>query len=309
METKREIKIPEGYNYLSAFLTMDCNLNCSYCLNDLEKKFHRENFGHISGEEWIKGLNRINPRKGLPITLSGGEPFSHNDFIQIINGIRLDFEIDILTNLHWGKKGLEKFVEEISPERIKRNSPYPSIRVSYHPEQMGEGNTLIDNVKFLQENGFSIGVYSVQYPSPENLQAITQMQFRCKNEEIDFRIKDFTGKFEGKDDFENPFSITYGNYSKYPSAAFSNETSSSLCKASELLIGPKGNVYKCHRDLYAREFPIGNILDDSFEIEEKFRECHEFGSCHPCDVKVKTDSKQRLGHTSVEIKLEGDKNE
>ena len=303
MKFESEIEIPKEYNYLSAFLTMRCNFKCSYCLNAFEEDFYRKNFKEIPGERWVEGLNKLKPRKGLPITFSGGEPREHGDLVYIINNLRPDFEIDLLTNLHWGKRYLEKFANEVSPDRIKRDSPYPSIRASYHPEQMGNGDTLIKNTKFLQENGFSIGLYSVQYPSPKNLQAITQMQFRCKNEGIEFRIKDFTGKFEGEDDFGTPFSITYGDYSKYPSSAFSKNTSDSLCKTGELLIGPDGDVYKCHRDLYAEEFSVGNLLDSSFKIEWIFRECNKYGNCHPCDVKVKTDSKQKVGYTSVEIKF------
>jgi len=41
---------------------------------------------------------------------------------------------------------------------------------------------------------------------------------------------------------------------------------------------------------------------EEFQIENKFRECSKYGQCHPCDVKVKTNFKQELGHTSVEIK-------
>ena len=75
-----------------------------------------------------------------------------------------------------------------------------------------------------------------------------------------------------------------------------------MCKSSELLIDPSGDRYKCHRDLYAKENPLGNILDENFEVEDKFIYCNQYGHCHPCDVKVKTDYKQELGHTSVEIK-------
>src|SRR3989344_1651357 len=119
------------------------------------------------------------------------------------------------------------------------------------------------------------------------------MQFRCLDEGIEFRIKEFTGEYMGK---------KYGDYSKYPDSSFCSETKNCLCKTSELLIAPDGRVYKCHRDLYAEEFQIGNITFPEFEIEDTFRQCKNYGTCHPCDVKVKTDYKQKLGHTSVEIK-------
>ncbi len=292
----KPIKINPTCEYISAFLTMRCNLNCSFCLNRLNNSINRSGFKEISGEEWVNALNRIESRKDLPITFSGGEPFLHNDFIYIINNLKPELNIDILTNLYPNslahKNRLEKFLNEVNPERIKRKSPYASIRVSYHPEQM-EAEVLIDSVKKFKEKGFSIGIWSVLYPSPEQLSAINQMQFRCRDAGIDFRLKEFTGDFNG---------TLYGDYSKYPNSVLQKETKKCLCKTAELLIGPNADVYKCHRDLYATEFPLGNISNPEFQTENIFRECYKFGQCHPCDVKVKTNYKQQLGHTSVEIK-------
>lgn len=286
-----KIKIPQTYKYIAVFLTMKCNLNCSFCLNNLDGKLDRNKFKEISGEKWVEALNKIESRPEVPITFSGGEPMLHPDFVYIINNLKPSLNIDILTNFYY-KKAVDKFITKVNPKRIQRNSPYPSIRISYHPEQMN-AEKLIKNVKRAQENGFSIGIFSVLYPNSNQLEAIVKMQFMCRKEGIDFRIKDFTGVYKGE---------LYGNYSKYPSAVFSKEIKSCLCKTSEFLIGPDGNVYKCHRDLYKEEFSIGNITDKNFKIKSKFRECNRYGECHPCDIKVKTDYKQELGHTSVKIK-------
>lgn len=296
-------KVTGDYKYISAFLTFRCSLNCSYCLNAFSKSFNRTGFKELPGKEWVEGLNRIESRPEVPITFSGGEPFLHKDFFYIINHLDPALNIDLLTNLHWGKNGIKKFIENISPERLKRKSKYPSIRVSYHPEQMGDGRKLVENVRRLQDAGFSIGIYAVQYPSPQQLEAITQMQFRCRDNGIDFRIKDFTGVYEGKDDNGNNFSVTYGDYSRYPLSTFQKETRKCRCKTSELLIGPTGEVYRCHKDVFAGEYAVGRINDPKFKIESRFRSCDKYGQCHPCDVKVKTDYKQQLGHTSVEIRI------
>jgi len=290
----KPLKIPETYKYISAFLTYRCNLKCSFCLNAFDEKFERsKQLEELAGEEWVKALNRIESRPEVPITFSGGEPFLHKDFLCIINNLRKDLNIDILTNLQWGEKGLEQFISEVKPERLRRNSPYASIRVSYHPEQMGNGAELVRNVKKLQDAGFSIGIWAVLYPSPEQLSAINQMQFRCKDAEIEFRLKEYTGAYKGE---------MYGDYSKYPKATVHEFREKVLCKTTELLMGFDGKVYRCHSDAYSKENPIGNITDPNFEIQDIFRECGKFGFCHPCDVKVKTDHRQKLGHTSVEIK-------
>ncbi|MBU0466793.1 MAG: radical SAM protein [Nanoarchaeota archaeon] len=289
----RSIKIPEEYNYICAFLSMRCNLKCSFCLNDIDGEFSRNKFIELPGEKWIEGLNRIESRPDVPVTFSGGEPFLHPDFIEIINKLKPELNIDILTNLQWGKGGIERFVGEVDPARIKRDAPYAPIRVSYHPEQMGTGEQLVADVRKLQDAGFSIGVWSVLYPSPEQLSAINQMQFRCKDAGVDFRLKEFTGEYHG--DF-------YGDYSKYSRAAFSQDAETRMCRTSELLMGSDGRVYKCHRDLFSEEYPTGQITSPDFQASYEFRRCDLFGQCHPCDVKVKTSHKQELGYTSVEIK-------
>ncbi len=299
----KPITLPETYKYIAAFLTMRCNLNCSFCLNNLKnsENFNRTKFKELTGKQWVEALNRIKSRDDVPITLSGGEPFLHPDFIYIINNLKPELKIDILTNLSF-KPGIKRLLDEVNPERIKRNAPYPSIRVSYHPEQMGDGEEILESVKELQEVGFSIGIESVMYPNPTIIEAIEQMAIQCRNNKITFRPKSFTGMFKGIDDKGNSFSILHGNYSKYPNSVLQDELKKCLCKISELILGPDTNVYRCHRDLFAEENSIGNFLDEKFQIEDKFLPCNNYGQCHPCDVKVKTNSKQELGHTSVEIK-------
>ncbi|MEK6823605.1 MAG: radical SAM protein [Nanoarchaeota archaeon] len=311
----KETQLPETYNYIAVFPTMRCNLDCGFCLNAFSNDFIRGKFNTISPPEWIDGLNRINTRKGVPITFGGGEPFVYYGFIDVINGIKSETEIDILTNLRWGKKGIDLFIEKVNPKRLKRNASYPSIRISYHPGQkFMDPKSLVEDAKRLQNAGFSLGIYSVQYPSSEQLQAITQMQFRCADAGILFRVKDFTGKYNG---------TIYGDYSKFPGAtkySFPDmnggipflesreiqitkgiETKLVDCKTSELIIGPNADVYRCHRDLYAEKLSIGNLLDHNFEIKDIFLSCSLYGICNPCDVKVKTNYKQEIGNTSVEI--------
>jgi hypothetical protein len=167
---------------------------------------------------------------------------------------------------------------------------------------MEDGKKLVENVRKFKDAGFDIGIYGLKHPDPMLSAANTQMQFRCIDSGINYREKDFTGKYEGFDDIDRPFSITHGDYSKYPNSILEENTKNCMCKTSELLIGPKGDIYKCHRDLYAKENSIGDITNLNFQIEDIFRRCNQYGQCNPCDVKLKTNYKQELKHTSVEIK-------
>lgn len=280
----KSIIIPDTYNYIASFLTFSCNYHCRYCINYFgESKFAMGKI--LSGEKWVKGLNRIISRKDLPITLQGGEPSLHPNFIYIINNIKPELNIDILTNLQFD---VENFIKKVDPNRIKRKSLYPSIRVSFHPEQMNLGRLITKTLKMI-DAGFSIGIWGVIHPKYER--EILIAKEKCIKLKIDFRIKEFLGEYNGK---------LYGTY-KYPDAFNKKPQKKVKCKTTELIIGTNGNIYRCHSDLYEGRKPIGNILDEQFIIENKFIECNYFGYCNPCDIKVKTNRFQKFGHTSVEI--------
>jgi len=279
----KPIIIPETYNYIAVFLTFGCNYRCSYCIN----YFNGLKAGkrHLTGKEWIKGLNRIEGR--VPLTLQGGEPSVHKDFIYIINNLRRNLDIDILTNLSFDT---EEFIREVDPGRIKRDAPYANIRVSYHPEVMDLEDTIERTLK-LQNAGFYIGLFGVMHPEQEDI--ILDAQKKCKSLGIDFRTKSFLGFYNGR---------LYGEY-KYEGACEMKDKKEVNCKTTELLIRPDGNIYRCHRDLYGDGEPIGNILDPEFQIQDRFRPCTEFGFCNPCDVKITNNRFQQFGHCSVEIKF------
>lgn len=298
-----KIIIPESYKFISAFLTFRCNLNCSFCVNYAPaKNLMRDDFNEISGQEWVESLNRIEGPKEVAVSFTGGEPSLHKDFNYILNNLNPEIGIDLFTNLWWNEKKLERFIREVPPDKIDNHAPFPSIRVSYHPEQMGEGEKMLKNAKRLKETGYDIGVECVMYPSASQLEALERMAIKCRAADISFRPKSFIGVYEGKDDFGNIFSIRYGNYSKYPDSVFQEKTLEKMCKTSNLLINPDGKVYRCERDSHLMENPIGNILDKNFNLKDEFRYCNKYGQCHLCDVKVTTDNQQKLGFTLVEIK-------
>lgn len=279
------LAIPPHYNYIAVFLTLSCNLTCSYCINRFDRFSYTK--GRLTGAEWVQGLNRIVSHPDLPVTLGGGEPSLHQDFTAIVNGIRPELNIDLLTNLEFD---IDRFMAEILPERIKRQAPYASIRVSYHPEVMAL-EPLMANVLKMQERGYSIGIWGVLHPKQE--EEILGAQEQCRHEGIDFRIKEFLGECHGE---------MHGTI-RYPGACDRTATQKVLCRTTELLIGPTGHIYRCHSDLYAGRTPVGHLLDPAFQIDSGFRSCEWFGHCNPCDVKVKTNRFQEFGHTSVEIQL------
>lgn len=277
--------VPSTYQYIGVFLTLSCNLKCSYCINHMVGL--KQGRKLLKAADWEKGLKRLQLAHDIPLTLQGGEPSIHIDFYSILKSIPSHVPIDLLTNIQFSP---DEFFKHIPPSRITRDAPYSSIRVSYHPETMKLEPTM-KKVKRMMELGYKIGLYGVLHPSQE--EEVLRAQKVCQQEGIDFRTKEFLGQHNGK---------IYGHYA-YPGSVFSDSLKNCLCKTSELLIDPFGDVFRCHHDLYNRLNALGNILDPEFQIEDNYRPCSVFGKCNPCDVKIKNNYQQKFGHTSVSIKF------
>lgn len=280
------IKLPEHYNYIGVFLSLSCNLSCSYCINHLvgldQKRIP------LTATQWITALNRLDLSNDLPLSLQGGEPSIHPGFYEILLGIDASKRIDLLTNIQFDPL---EFMRKIPTERFDRSLPYPAIRVSYHPETMDLHDT-IQKVKFLHNNGYSIGVFTVDHPQTKEL--TKRARDLCEHEGIIFKTKELLGFFDN---------TLYGTY-HYPEAVFKKQVKNCLCKTSELLISPEGKIYRCHHDLYNKKTDIGDILDPQFLIDDVYRPCAFFGNCNPCDIKLKNNRFQKFGHCSVDIIFE-----
>ena len=284
-----ELSLPQGHNYVAVFLTLACNLDCSYCIN-----LHEDGSGgrrriltrHLRPEDWIRAFDRIPTTHELPITLQGGEPTVYKKFIDIVSGAREGTHFDLLTNMFFDAK---EFVRRVPVSRFDRNAPYAPIRVSYHPNQ-NTMREIIEKSLYLQEHGFRVGIYGVLHPSQRD--EILRWQERATDLGLDFRTKEFLGVEEGSE---------HGTY-RYPGAINGEFNKFCECRTTELLIAPSGYVFRCHSDLYEARSPVGHILDPDFSIDTAFKPCLVFGHCNPCDVKVKTNRFQKFGHTSVEIR-------
>jgi sulfatase maturation enzyme AslB (radical SAM superfamily) len=272
-----DIIIPESYNYIGVFLTFACQLRCGYCINH-EKKA-QPCYLNLRGKTWVKNLNRIGTRSDLPITLQGGEPTMHPDFYEIVNGINKDIELDLLTNCQFN---IDEFCEKVSPDRFKRNAPYASIRVSFHPTTMELVDT-ITRIKCLKDRSYSVGVWIVNHP--DEAYWIQKYQQAFMEEGIDCRLKEY---LDGD---------KYGTY-KYKEIQGRKNV---LCKPTELLIAPNGDIHRCHGDLYNNRTAYGNICNSDVKLVEEFIPCKKV-ACNSCDCKVKYDRFQIPGHCAVTIK-------
>lgn len=345
--------VPKSLNYIGAFLTFDCNLNCSYCINDPEQRGDRKTIfltqvgkkepyrTELTPDEWGRALRRIPAREDLPITFQGGEPtlYWKGDGLGKILA-QTDNYADLLTNF-----ALEPaiFSRKLAGQqnKLRRKSPYPPIRVSFHIKEMdklwGDGfKELVSRCQGLRDFGFTVnddpqwsnvGIYVVDHP--EN-QVTQEMQEYCKDR-VPFFMKDFLGIHEGElhGQYGYPYSTDLISRGVHPT------TLSCECRTTELLIDPLGFVWGCHFYLYhaweskepARYFheleaagfdfksldvfgdavrPIGHLLDPAFALQqlEVFHDCSFYGRCIGCDTKLKRDrfASENVYRSSVIIK-------
>lgn len=285
--------VPKAHhNYVAYFLTFACNLKCPYCINlhDNATRGGQTKRPSLSANDWIVAANRLTLRPDLPLTLQGGEPTLHPGFFRIVNEVKPEIKMDLMTNLMFDVTG---FINNVPVDRFTREAPYAAIRVSYHPGQ-NDIDVLIGKTLRLQEAGFRVGLYGIEHPDPAIHEHIIEIQKRCLKQGLDFRTKEFLGEHKG---------VMHGTF-RYDGCVGGSTVKQCECRTSEIIVDPAGYVYKCHADLYGGRKPVAHILDAEFNENsiDIFRICSDYGTCNPCDVKVKTNRFQVFGHTSVEIK-------
>ncbi len=280
---KNKIVLPDNINYIPIFLTLRC-YSCFYCINGRKGNLV-EIRSELDSKNWISFLNGLDISDTIPITLSGGEPTLYKEFYELMEG--LEHPIDLLTNLDFDVK---EFITKVDPESLFHSSisSYKSIRISFHP-QFTKIEELIEKSVLLQQYGFNVGIFPIN--SPENTEDNMKLAEECRTSQIYFFIKDYLGYY--KDNL-------FGHF-KYRGAVTGKKNDSVLCKTNELIIGPEGDVFKCHRDLYLNENPVGFILDKNFKIETYYRDCDNYGTCNFCDIKEKTNRFLEMGSCSVNI--------
>lgn len=240
----------------------------------------------MTGEEWIEGLNRLRTGTDLPLTLQGGEPTLHKDFFSIINRLRPELALDLMTNFAFD---VDEFMQHVSPDVFKRDSKYANIRVSYHNGH-SDFSGMVLKVKRMMDLSYSIGIWEILHPDDKYEVKHRQAVALCHG--VDYRLKEYLGPLRDK---------WYGTM-KYDQAVGSSVTRECMCKTSELIIAPDGNIYRCHSDLYAGRGAIGHLLDEKPPKLGLWRACTNYGKCNSCDIKVTTNRFQEYGHSSVEIK-------
>jgi len=176
------------------FMGKRCNYDCSYC-----SPYYHDNYSpHISKEKAFNFIDQlekysITQNKNFKINITGGEPFVHPNFIELLKYIKNKKQLTQLVVVSNGSVPLKTYIE--STEYIT------NLTISLHLEQ---DDSVINNTvdKILSLNAVSGLFLNVNLMAlPGKLEKIKQIINKFNENNIKFVLRKIDPPFENKDNF------------------------------------------------------------------------------------------------------------
>ena len=244
-----------------------CNFKCPYCtIHAMKRK------GNVlaSRENWVSAFNRLKPDI---MDITGGEPFLNKNLIDIING--LSCRIGLTTNL---SQPILDFVEKVSPSKVV------SMTLSYHPSQSAiTQEQFVGKVLLLANRGFKVTVNFVAFPEQMFLIPAAKGLFEGMGVRfhVDPYAQDNQGRFQYSAKEMNFLSQFVEKDREFRIKQVEKEVN---CSAGRdyIQVDPDGFAYRCMTLHLMTGEPIGNILDESFKLNDDDI-CRMADLCGGCD--------------------------
>jgi MoaA/NifB/PqqE/SkfB family radical SAM enzyme len=140
-------------------LTYACNLNCTFCYNDLTRSGQRLSLGQY--HDLLEDLASLGI---LSLSLSGGEPLAHPNFFEIARHARnLGFVIRLKTNGHAVKETISRRIrDEVDPFVVEVS--VHGATAATHDRQTrvaGSFDRLVANIRGMKSLGLRVKANSV----------------------------------------------------------------------------------------------------------------------------------------------------
>jgi MoaA/NifB/PqqE/SkfB family radical SAM enzyme len=266
------------------FFTWDihyaCNYRCEYC-------FFAKKWSEVAKENRYPGLgtwksiwDNIYERYGsCHIHVSGGEPFTYPDFIDLTKHIIGNHTIEFDTNLSFD---IDEFISKIQPGKVK-------FATAFHPTFVSL-ETYLHKIIKLREANFDVGINYVAYP--KQLKRMKQYKDIFEKERITFTIMPFRGEFEGREypmgytdkqkkliiDCDSNLTVSSKMVAWYGAGKLSR--SGSVCRMGQMYtkVHPNGEAYRCC--FINDKGKLGNLIDGTFALWDEPKVC-EYPQC-PC---------------------------
>jgi MoaA/NifB/PqqE/SkfB family radical SAM enzyme len=291
----RTIEAPFDY-YFGVFLNLSCSLPCEYCVQKISLPGQPvARYSIISGQQWVETLNALSERtkkrfmrhaKRKKISITGGEPSLHPDFVYILNNLDRDWKITVTSN--FTSPFFDKDIKFL--KQIRRRSGL-KFNASYHFLYTGI-EKFIENFLKVKKAGLNVhSLFIVAHPA--HMEKIEECKVRLSKIHPIVKLQRFFGRHEGRlYPVEDPGDVVceqedgIRNYEAY-SEGFGQAGKKDIhCRMKKVLFAPNGDIYNCHYKLYTgHKDKFGNILDKDLRIvmPQDFFLCNDFGFCNPCD--------------------------
>jgi len=296
MSAKPKIINAPFYYYFGVFLNLNCSLPCEYCVQKIT-------VGHvpiahypvISGARWVEALNSIVGRtkkrilrlpKKKKISITGGEPSLHPDFVYILNNLDNDWKVTVTSN--FTSPFFDKDIRAIRSIRRRRNLKF---NASYH-FLYGPVERFIENVLKVKRCGHTVhSLFIVAHPAyMKEVEKYRQMLLKIHPV---VKLQRFFGRHEGRlYPCEDAYDVVceqedgIRNYDAYREGFNQTARQDIYCRMKKVLFAPNGDIYNCHYKLYTgHSDKFGNLFDEDVYIimPDEFFLCHDYGFCNPCD--------------------------
>jgi len=297
MQIKEKIIQAPFESYFGVFLTLGCSLKCEYCVQKISLPHQPiAHYPLVSGKDWVEALNAIcgrRKRKNLFITkkkklsLTGGEPTLHPDFVYILNNLDKDWRITVTSNFtspffDGNAAGLKEIKKRPG---LKFNG---SFHFLYTPIEKFIENTL----KVKKSGLFVHTLFIVGHPG--HLEKIECYKKRLLEIHPIVKVQRFLGYCQ-EELYPQPteaYDIEYEqqdgiyNYQEYQEGFSQKQRQPIYCRMNKVLFAPNGDIYNCHYKLYTghKDKP-GNLFADDvlIVVPGDYFLCHDYGFCNPCD--------------------------
>lgn len=289
------IKAPFDY-YFGVFLNLNCSLSCEYCVQKISlPQIPIARYRIVSGEQWVRALNVIIDRtkkrflrfpKKKKLSITGGEPSLHPDFIYILNNLDNDWKITVTSN--FTSVFFDNDIKFL--RQIKRRSNL-KFNASFHFMHTPIAKFIENVLKVKKAGHFVHSLFIVAHP--QHMKEISQYQNELLKIHPSVKLQRFFGRYNGNIyPHESAYDIVceqedgIRNYEAYREGFNQNGKGDMYCRMRKVLFAPNGDIYNCHYKLYTEhKDKFGNIFNEDVHIvmPQDFFLCHDYGFCNPCD--------------------------
>jgi sulfatase maturation enzyme AslB (radical SAM superfamily) len=122
-------------------VTGNCTYDCRYCVLHYKEPYHYPT-------KTLEFINNLSKTKNIILTLFGGEPTAHPDFLKILNDLDPHIDLGIFTNLSKGESYFQKILD------IRPNIKFET---SFHPSQV-DFKSYYNKIKFLMSKNAKVAI-------------------------------------------------------------------------------------------------------------------------------------------------------